>query len=115
MADLAAAVALENKGQGTPSSPKPESRGGHPAAPAPEYEAAEPKGKISFDGQGGIGEGRLLDTPKGVVRTGRETRSTLTGPRPNSNPTRATVSSGVPQGPGTLLPTPIRIMCKPCR
>jgi hypothetical protein len=59
-ADLAAPVAIENKGQGTPIVPKPESRGGQPAAPAPEDEAAEPRGKIGFDGQGGIGEGRLL-------------------------------------------------------
>jgi hypothetical protein len=55
VADLAAAVALENKRQGNPIVPKPESRGGRPAAPAPEDEAAEPRGKIGFDGQGGIG------------------------------------------------------------
>ena len=51
--------------------------------------------------------------PMGVVLPGREARSTRSGPRPSSNGTRLTACSGVPQGPGTLLPTPIRIMCNP--
>jgi hypothetical protein len=93
-------VAIENKGQGTPIIPKPESRGGQPLQRLKMKQPSRGGRSVSM-ARAALVKGACSVTPKGVVRTGRETCSTLTGPRPSSNPTRATVSSGVPQGPGT--------------
>ena len=90
----------------SPIVPKPESRGGQPAAPAPEDEAAEPRGKIGFDGQGGIGEGRLLGHAerRGPDRAGNPLHPDRAATELEPDP-RHRISSGVPQGPGTLPPT----------